>query len=183
MKNSKDRRGYRRLAIKVPVYWKSIGKGSENVSDAFLLDVKNITPSGLYLKTTLKPKKGSCIEIAFKPKQDSKQIIIRGKVMWIASKKKHPYLYPGIGIKFFDVPGKDYRQLNKLIKHKLINYKDAKKLKDMYSKLKEMASNLIELEERHLSATHFRNVLDNAISEIDDVAHMLDREIDEVKNL
>ena len=179
----KDRRKHKRIAIKMPVHWRRVGRKADNIADAFLLDVKNITPSGLYLKTTVRPKKGSFIEIAFKPNRGSKEIYIKGRVMWIASKKKHPYLYPGIGVKFFDISGKDYRQLNDIIKHKLINYKDAKKLKDMYSKLKEMASNLVELEERHLSATHFKNVLDNAIAEIDDVAHMLDREINEVKNL
>ncbi|MBN1871862.1 MAG: PilZ domain-containing protein [Candidatus Omnitrophica bacterium] len=182
MKKS-ERRKHRRIAIKMPIRWRSVGKSKSNVSSGFLLDVKNITPSGLYLKTNLRPKKGSHIELVFMSNSHLQPISVKGKVIWIAAKKKHPYFYPGIGIKFIGLSGKERRKLNALIKHKLGNYRDAKKLKDMYAKLKSMASNLVELEERHLSASHFKKVINNAISEIDDVAHMLDREIDEVKNL
>lgn len=59
-------------------------------------------------------------------------------------------------------------------------YKDAKELKEMYLKLKEMAARLVELEESHTHAKHFRKVVDNAILEIDQVAHLLDREVGKV---
>lgn len=69
------------------------------------------------------------------------------------------------------------------MQNKLSNFRDACELKNMYIKLKTMASRLVELEERHLSATRFKRVLNNAINEIDDIAHLLDREINEIKKM
>ena len=105
------------------------------------------------------------------------------KSLRVAKKRRHPYLYPGIGIEFRDIPRKEYKKLGAFMKNRLDNFRDARELKNMYIKLKNMASRLVELEERHSSATRFKKVLDNAISEIDDVAHILDREIDEIKKM
>ena len=181
--SSNDRRRYKRLAMKMPILWKSIGCKKGNIADAYLYDIRNITPSGLFVKTDLRPKKGSRIELEIDLNKKTPPITIRGKVVWIAKKKEHPYLYPGIGIKFDGMLRGEYRRLNSFIKRKLLNFRDARKLKDMYVKLKNMASNLVELEERHSKATHFKKVIENAINEIDDVAHILDREIDEIKKL
>lgn len=181
--NKKDRRRYKRLAIKMPISWRSEGEKKSNLADAFLFDIRNITPSGLFVRTSVKPKKSSRLELIININRKGKPIILKGKVVWIASKKKHPYLYPGIGIAFEHIPRDEYKKLNTFIKDKLINFRDARKLKDMYIKLKNMASRLVELEERHSSAIHFRKVIDNAINEIDDVAHILDREINEIKKM
>ena len=184
-KNGKtiERRHRKRFPIHLPIKWKKSGSSSDNISEAFLLDAKNIASSGLFLRTQIKPKKGSYIELILDPNNGSKPFTLRGRVAWVASKKKHPYLYPGLGIKFLVMSHSTYRQFSNFIKYKVANYNDAKKLKDMYQRLKDMASSLVELEEKHLSATHFKKVIDNAISEIDNVAHMLDKEINEVRNL
>jgi hypothetical protein len=41
----------------------------------------------------------------------------------------------------------------------------------------------VELEECHPTAEHFRKVIDRAVAELDAVAHILDFEINELKNL
>jgi Tfp pilus assembly protein PilZ len=180
---NRERRRYKRLAIKIPITWDGEGLKKRNIADAFLFDTHDLTTRGLFLKTPLRPKRGSHINLTIKLDRRSKPIRLKGKIRWIAKKREHSYLYPGIGIEFKDVSLKDRRNLNAFIKNKLSNFRDARELKNMYLKLKNMASRLIELEERHSSATRFKKVLDNAIREIDDVAHILDREINEIKKM
>jgi len=131
----------------------------------------------------LRPKKGSSVELEVKVHKDSRPIKLKGKVRWIAKKRTHPYLYPGIGIEFDKISKDDRKKLNVFVRNKFSNFRDALALKKMYMALKDMASKLVELEERHASAVHFKKVLDSAINEIDEVAHMLDREINEIKKL
>jgi Tfp pilus assembly protein PilZ len=179
----KERRRYKRLGIKIPVLWKSEAYKKQNLADAFLFDTRNITTAGLFLKTPLQPKKGSRIDLLLNLNKSSKPIRLKGKVIWVAKKQAQPHLYPGIGVEFIDIPEKEYKRLNVFIKNKIANFRDARELKNMYIKLKNMASRLVELEEHHSSATHFKKVIDNAINEIDDVAHILDREINEIKKM
>lgn len=176
----KERRRYKRLAIKIPVMWGQEGYKKLNLADAFLF---NITRDGLFLKTNLRLKRGTRIDLKLNLNKEPKPIRLKGKIVWIAKKRKHPYLYPGIGIKFEYLPRKEHKELNAFMKNKLNNFRDAHELKNMYIELKNMASRLVELEERHSTATHFKKVINNAISEIDDVAHILDREINEVKRM
>ena len=56
-------------------------------------------------------------------------------------------------------------------------------LKRLYLQLKEMSARLLELEECHPTAEHFRKVISNAIFELDAAAHILDYEINELKHL
>lgn len=49
--------------------------------------------------------------------------------------------------------------------------------------MKQMAARLIEVEECHPTAEHFRRVIDRAVEELDAVAHILDFEINELKTL
>jgi Tfp pilus assembly protein PilZ len=178
-----EKRKYKRLVIKIPVKWR-IGKHEKRSdADAFLFDTRNITTSGLFLKTTLRPKRDTCVDLRLSLDEKLKPLHLTGKIRWIASKRGHPYFYPGIGIKFDRLPPKKYQRLNNFIKKKLGNFRDAYELKDMYLKLKDMASRLVELEERHLTAIHFKKIIDSAIVEIDDVAHILDREINEIKKM
>ena len=46
-----------------------------------------------------------------------------------------------------------------------------------------MAARLVEVEECHPTAEHFRKVIERAVEELDTVAHILDFEINELKNL
>ena len=60
---------------------------------------------------------------------------------------------------------------------------DRFELKRLYLQLKEMSARLVELEECHPTAEHFRKVISNAIAELDAAAHILDYEINELKHL
>lgn len=178
-----EKRRRRRIAIRMPVIWKKEGNAKQNCTEAFLLDIHNLTTSGLFLKTNMRQKKGAHVDLLLNLNDKTKPIKLRGKVRWIADKKKQPYLYPGLGIEFENISRDEYRRLSVFIKNKLANFRDARELKNMYIKLKNMAWRLVELEERYASATHFKKVIDNAIKEIDEVAHILDREINEIKNM
>ena len=178
-----ERRRDKRIGIKIPIKWKSERHITQNFANAFLFDTYNITRGGLFLKTTLRPKKGSRVELELKIPKTPKPLKLKGRVRWIAKKRRHPYLYPGIGIAFEKVPREDYKKLNIFLRNKFNNFRDATELKNMYIELKDMASRLVELEEKHASAIHFKKVVDNAINEIDDVAHILDKEINEIKEM
>ena len=56
-------------------------------------------------------------------------------------------------------------------------------MKGMYLTLIEIAARLVEIEERHRGAAHFRKILEKAIWEIDRVAHLIDREVWELKRM
>lgn len=86
-----------------------------------------------------------------------------------------------VGIKFNNLRDKTRDYLVRFIQQK--NLKEAKQLKKMYLDLKEMEAKLIELEERHPTAKHFRKVIEKAVSELDTVAHILDYEITELRTL
>ena len=53
----------------------------------------------------------------------------------------------------------------------------------MYLTLIDMGARLVELGERHPGAIYFKKAVDNAIKEISEVAHLIDREVSEIKNL
>lgn len=179
----KERRKYKRVAIRISVKWESEKFTKRNLADAVLFNTRNITQRGLFLKTNLRPRKGSHLSFELKIPKSSKPIRLKGKTVWLAKKTKQPHLYPGIGIKFEKPSPDDGKRLRTFLQNKFRNFRDAIELKNMYIKLKGMASRLVELEERHTSAIHFKRVVDNAISEIDDVAHILDKEINAVKKM
>ncbi|MFH1061417.1 MAG: PilZ domain-containing protein [Candidatus Omnitrophota bacterium] len=86
-----------------------------------------------------------------------------------------------VGIAFDQIAGEDREILIKYIQKK--NLKEAKELKKLYLRLKEMAARLVEVEECHPTAEHFRKVINTAIIELDAAAHILDYEINELKTL
>ena len=68
-------------------------------------------------------------------------------------------------------------------KKKSKNLREAIEMKGMYLTLLEIAARLVEIEERHRGATHFRKILEKAIREIDRVAHLIDREVWELRRM
>lgn len=86
-----------------------------------------------------------------------------------------------VGISFSQLAGQDRTALIAFIHSK--NLQEARELKEMYLLLKDMAARLVELGESHPTATHFRKVINKAIIELDTVAHILDHEINELKQL
>ncbi|MBI4844982.1 MAG: PilZ domain-containing protein [Candidatus Omnitrophica bacterium] len=86
-----------------------------------------------------------------------------------------------IGITFLDMAQDERNFLLEYVHQK--NLKEAKDLKKMYLRLKEMAARLVEIEECHPTAEHFRKVIERAVIDLDAAAHILDYEINELKNL
>jgi len=113
----------------------------------------------------------------------SHPIDVLGQVAWIADKQKNPTYYPGIGVRFTKIDPEDKRELIKFLNKKFRNYKDAQELKKMYLTLIDMGARLVELGERHPGAIYFKKAVDNAIKEISEVAHLIDKEVSEIKNL
>jgi hypothetical protein len=46
-----------------------------------------------------------------------------------------------------------------------------------------MEARLYELERSHMQAEYFRKVIEHAIAQIDNIAHLIDKEVWEVKSL
>jgi hypothetical protein len=88
-----------------------------------------------------------------------------------------------MGIKIARIKRGDGIRIRDFLKEKFLNYRHALELKRMYLQLKEMGARLYELEESHIHAEHFRKVIDHAVKQIDDIAHILDREVWEIKSL
>lgn len=178
-----ERRKFKRLAISIPIALKMREANKPCFTKAFLFDAKNIGEAGLFLNTSIKYKKGKILLFNLILKKNLRPISIKGEVIWSTKKDKRYNTYSGVGIKFVEISQKDSIALKKFINNKIKSYKDAKELKSMYLKLKGMAARLVELEERHSTASRFKKVIDKAIKEIDNIAHLIDREIVEVKNL
>ncbi|MBU1044104.1 MAG: PilZ domain-containing protein [Candidatus Omnitrophica bacterium] len=105
----------------------------------------------------------------------------KAKIVRIETLKNRENETYRVGIAFGAIEGNDLATLKKYIQKK--NLKEAKELKRLYLRLKEMAARLVEVEECHPTAEHFRKVINTAIIELDAAAHILDYEIYELKTL
>lgn len=168
-----EKRKNRRLVFKMPVYIEN-SKGSFSTRD--------ISLGGLFISvhSRSKYKKGEELTLILDVK--SNRFLIPVKVIWIAKKNIHRFHYPGIGVNILKDKFKQRREFSEFIKNRVANYKDAELLKQMYMKLKIIAAKLLEIEERHQNFGHFKDAIDVSIKELDSVAHLLDKEILEVKD-
>lgn len=175
-----NERRFRRLALEIEIKWhrKMGGKGS-----AYLLRTKNLTQHGLFLKTDKLVKLGTELDLEFCLPTVLHPFLVIGKVVWVADKDKNPTYYPGVGVRLIKIDCDDKRELVKYLENKFRNFRDAQELKRMYLTLIDMGARLVELGERHPGAIYFKKAVDNAIKEISEVAHLIDREVSEVKNL
>lgn len=180
---TRERRKFKRIAMELPVEFKKKGKNGKNIGRAILVRTKNISQGGIFISSanTFKPK--TILELKVMVKPHGPTIAMTAEVIWVAKKVSQPTHYPGMGVRVIAMSKKDCAQFIKFCAQKVASYKDARELKDMYLYLKSLVSRLIELEERHTGAVHFKKAIENAIRELDDVAHLLDRETREVKRL
>ena len=177
-----NKRLHRRLALDVEVKWHR-KKDKSSSSKAYLFRTKNFAQHGLFLKTDKKFKLGMDMDLEFTLPTVSHPIDVMGRVAWIADKDKNPTFYPGIGVRFIEIDTEEKKELMKFLNRKFRNYKDAQELKKMYLTLIDMGARLVELGERHPGAIYFKKAVDNAIKEISEVAHLIDKEVSEIKNL
>lgn len=175
-------RRFRRLALEIEVKWhrKKNGRSSSN---AYLFRTKNVAQHGLFLKTDKPFHLGKELDLEFLLPTVSHPIRVVGRVVWIADKDRNPTYYPGIGVRLINIDSEDKRNLIDYLGKKFKNYKDAQELKQMYLDLIDMGARLVELGERHPGAIYFKKAVDNAIKEISEVAHLIDKEVSEIKNL
>lgn len=180
--DAQERRAIKRLAIssKAKVY--RIDKDTSHTLDAYLLETKDMTQRGFFLRTpkTFPVDTKLTIEVELIPGKPA--FYAEGKVARIAKKTEVGY-YPGMGIEITKIKRGEGKKLKIFLREKFRNYRQALELKRMYLQLKEMGARLYELEQAHPNAEHFRKVIDCAIKEIDHIAHILDREVWEVKSL
>ena len=148
---------------------------------------KNVSCSGLYCEVDRFIPKETEIKVKMKislminQRKVKKIINCLARVVHIDPPNPQRNIIYNIGIEFSSLKEADKDLLLKYIYKK--NLKEAKELKRIYLELKQMAARLIELEECHPTAEHFRRVIDRAVEELDSVAHILDFEINELKHL
>jgi len=182
MKSDEKRKHIKRLAIatKVKIYKK--GKRSSQLSSAYLLETKDMTQRGLFLKTDKVFDLNTEVKLQLFLFQDNPPVIVEGKVAWLATPSQRSY-YPGMGIEITNIKRGQAKLIKDFLKRKFLSYRHALELKKMYIQLKEMGARLYDMEQSHAHAEHFKKVIDYAIKKIDNIAHILDREVWEVKRL
>ncbi|NQT95634.1 MAG: PilZ domain-containing protein [Candidatus Omnitrophica bacterium] len=176
------RKYHKRLAVATRVKVYRIDKRSSHILSVYLLETKDMTQKGLFLKTkkTFPIHTQVRLELTLLP--DSPPINVEGKVAWLAKRSQVGY-YPGMGIEITKIKRGEARLIKNFLKQKFLNYRHAVELKKMYLQLKDMEARLYDMEQHHNHAEHFRKVIDRAIKRIDYIAHILDREVWEVKSL
>ncbi len=158
-------------------------------ADDFYIETKtkNISCAGIYCEVDRFIPKETKIKISMKisltinHQRVKKKINCPGRVVRIYPPNQQNDTSYNIAIEFSKIDQADKDLLLQYIHNK--NLKEAKELKKIYLKLKDMAARLVEVEECHPTAEHFRKVIDRAIEELDVVAHILDFEINELKAL
>jgi len=180
--NKQERRDIKRLAISVKIKVFRMGKKTSRILDAYLLETKDLTQKGLFLRTPKIFPIETKLRLEIEMPPNLPVVSAEGKVAWIAKKSNRGY-YPGMGIEITKINRGEGTRLKEFLRNKFRNYRHALELKRMYLQLKEMGARLYELEESHSHAENFRRVIDNAVKEIDNIAHILDREVWEIKSL
>ncbi|MFH1867671.1 MAG: PilZ domain-containing protein [Candidatus Omnitrophota bacterium] len=177
-----ERRYTKRLAyaLKVKVY--RVDKDATRLLEAYVLETRDVNLKGLFLKTPKVFPIGTEVILEIDISSEKKPLFAAGEIAWIAKPYQKKY-YPGMGVCITEIKRGDGKKLKEFFKDKFRNYHHALELKNMYIQLKNMGGRLYELEELHPHAENFKKAIDNAIKEIDQIAHVIDREVWEVKSL
>jgi PilZ domain. len=176
----KENREFPRFILILPL---EIEAGGER----FRTKTKNISCAGVYCEIERYFSVGTSVSVTMQVEDDApgrkagrtvkcKAQVVRIEPVPSCCNKRYM-----IGLAFTGIADDDRDFLLRFIHQK--NLKEAKELKKMYLRLKEMAAQLVEVEECHPTAEHFRKVINRAIDELDAAAHILDYEINELKSL
>jgi len=175
-----DKRVHPRFILSLPL--------EINTSRFHLLTrTKNISCSGIYCEINryipLRTKLSVSMKLSFfiDGKKVQRTVNCPAEVVRIDPPTKRVIANYNVGIVFSGIKEKNRDLILQYVHQK--NLKEAKQLKKIYLGLKEMEAKLVELEESHPTAEHFRKVIVRAIGDLDAVAHILDYEINELKNL
>jgi Tfp pilus assembly protein PilZ len=177
-----DRRYTKRLAVTTTIKIYRLDEEARYTLKAYLLETKDMTQKGFFLKTNKPLPLGTKLQLELKIPQGQAPIRAGAEVAWIARPSQIGY-YPGMGVCITKITRGDGKRVRDFLRNKFRNYRHALRLKKMYNQLKDMGARLYELEQSHIQAEHFRKVIEHAINEIDNIAHILDKEVWEVKSL
>jgi len=178
-KNS-DNRSYPRFILVLPLQL-STKNFTINTSS------KNVSCSGLFCFVDrfipINTELDVCMKLSYfvGARKVQKTVKCKAKIVRIESSENKEKGAFRVGIAFGQIKKENLLVLKKYIQKK--NLREAKELKRLYLRLKEMAARLVEVEECHPTAEHFRRVINTAIIELDAAAHILDYEINELKAL
>lgn len=182
-KKIKDRRKTKRLIFELPVEVSGPARRKKTRAGLSLHKTRDLSSGGLFLYTDKKIKPDSQVVLDIDAASAKKHFELLCKVIWAAKKKTHPVHYPGVGLEISKMLSGNKKDLSKFLRQKMSNYKDAQSLHNMYINLKNIAAQLVEIEERHKKFNHFRKAIEAAICELDDVAHIIDKEVIAVRKL
>lgn len=180
---TRERRKYPRLALPIRVRIRLLYSRKAAASTASVCLTRNFAQEGLFISTPRVRPIGTRLGLSIYLDREKEPILACGKVIWIAHRKTQPAYYPGMGVRVAEMSPADHRRLQRFFSEKMQNYRDALELHEMYDTLKAMAARLVDIENRHLVASHFRRTIDHAIQEIDEVAHLIDRGVWKVRRL
>ena len=180
--DKQDRRDSKRLVVSSRVKVYRLNRKTQHTLSAYFLEAKDMTRKGFFVKINKPLPIDTELKIHLPLPDASGHITLEGRVAWIAKRTQVGY-YPGMGIAITKIKRGDSKRIKGFLKNKFQNYRQALELKKMYHQLKEMGGKLYDMEQSHVHALHFKKVIDHAIKEIDNIAHILDREVWEVKKL
>ena len=180
--NDLRRRRKKRLAVSAKVKIYRVDKKSHRLLKAYLLETRDMTQKGLFLRTPRIMPIGTVLRIEITLSPELSPLVAEGKVAWFAKPTQVGY-FPGMGIQITKLKKADAKNIKYFLDEKFVNYHHALELKKMYAQLKDMAAELYDMRQSHKQAAHFKKVIDYAIKDIDNIAHILDREVWEVKSL
>jgi hypothetical protein len=179
-KSQNDNRRHPRFILVLPIQISTkdftVNTTSRNISCSGLLcEIDRFIPLNTDIEVSMK--------LAYQEgeKKINKTVKCKARIARIEKQRSDEDESCQVGIAFEDIQEEDKYILKEYIHKK--NLKEAKELKKIYLRLKEMAARLVEVEECHPTAEHFRKVINKAIVELDSAAHILDFEINELKNL
>lgn len=109
MTGKNERRRENRVPIKIRVNYKC--------EDNFLIEyTTNLSPSGIFIKSSNPPKIGTKLELHFKPEDKSEEITAMGEVMWVNTPKDPNIETPGMGVKFTKINSDAKERIINLLK-------------------------------------------------------------------
>ena len=173
-----EKRVYNRFKVNFPF---------EIVGDdfSFKTEMKDISLNGLfchsreYLAPHTELKVVMNLPLCIDQRIEKKLFTCLGKVVRVEPDMPTKDSEYDLGISFGDISQAEKDLIMRFVRQK--NIKEAQELRGMYDELKATIAKLVALEESHPTAEHFCNVLTEAITELDDVAGVLDKEINQIQ--
>ncbi len=116
IKKMRLRRRFKRLPIEMKV---EISPKFGGPAAGVTGEILNLSGVGAYIYGCRQFKLGDQVILKLKLAPKNEDIEIEGRVVWLPGKEVQPYLRPGIGVEFFQIPASDQRKLLAFIERNL----------------------------------------------------------------